>query len=180
MKALALALVFAAGLTPAEKDKPKVKLATIAAIEKIFDTRIQRLADDPFVLLGSTRGVYLEGYGAVFTAEVNLVQGPTLSPFRQAISKEDVERVHARKLERLPQLRNSMREMLLSAAASMDEVPGNEQIVIGVALLYQAYENTNGLPSQILMQGQRSRLVANKLQLLGSGGLDQAIKVQEF
>ena len=46
-------------------------------MEKSLDNRIARLwQDNPFVLLGPTRGVYLDGYGAVFTAEVNLVAGP--------------------------------------------------------------------------------------------------------
>src|SRR5260370_456257 len=58
---------------------PYVKRAALIAMEKSFDQRIVRLADDPYLLVGDTRGVYLEGYGAVFTAEVNLANGPSLS-----------------------------------------------------------------------------------------------------
>ena len=50
--------------------------------ELSFDKRIQTISTDiPFELLGSTRGIYLEGYGAVFTTEVNLSQSANISPF---------------------------------------------------------------------------------------------------
>ena len=52
---------------------------TLAAAEKSLDDRIAGLwGDNPLIVLGPTRGVYLEGYGAVFTAEVNLVAGPQI------------------------------------------------------------------------------------------------------
>ena len=54
-------------------------------------------------------------------------------------------------------LRQSMRDMLLAAAASLDEVPANEQIVIGVSMLYRPEEDRSGLPGQILMQGEKSQ-----------------------
>ncbi len=58
-------------------DAPRVPRTTLAAAEKSLDNRFAGLwSDNPFVMLGPTRGVYLEGYGAVFTAEVNLVAGP--------------------------------------------------------------------------------------------------------
>ena len=114
---------------------PRVKRPALAAMERSFDGRLEKLgAEDSFMLLGNTRGVYLEGYGAVFTAEVNLFQGPTITPFRQSISKEDVTRVHARKVQQLPGLKRKMREMLSDSAASLDTVPANERIALGVSL----------------------------------------------
>ena len=53
-------------------------------MEKSLDERISKLWDDnPYLLLGTTRGVYLEGYGAVFTAEVNLVVEPDFADARR-------------------------------------------------------------------------------------------------
>ena len=60
-------------------DAPRVPRNTLAATEKKLDNSFTKLwSDNPFVVMGPTRGVYLEGYGAVFTAEVNLVAGPVL------------------------------------------------------------------------------------------------------
>src|SRR5437870_61767 len=132
MKRLWIVLTLAATIWAA----PGFKRAALIAMEKSFDRRIEGIADDRYILVGFTRGVYLEGYGAVFTAEVNLANGPARSPFRPTISKEDIDRIHAKKLERLPALRQCMKDTLLDAAASLDEVPAGEQVAVGVSLLY--------------------------------------------
>ncbi|MGH9660122.1 MAG: hypothetical protein ACRD96_16355 [Bryobacteraceae bacterium] len=155
-------------------DRPRVSRASIVSVEKNFDQRIRR--DDPYLLIGHTRGVYLEGYGVVLTSEANL-SGMRFGPFGQPSSPEDIEKMRARKLQRLPQLRASMREMLLAAAVSLDEVPAAEQVAYGISLLYGPGEDHAGLPSQILMHGQRARLMDAKL---GRAAADSVIKVQEF
>jgi hypothetical protein len=70
-----------------------------------------------------------------------------------------------------------MRDTLLNAAASLDEVPANEQIVVGVSLLYRPDEDSSGMPGQILMQGAKGQLLDAKL---GRTGLDGVVKVREF
>ena len=105
MKWALLALALAGAVWAA----PTFKRAALISIEKSFDDRIVHIADDPYILVGFTRGVYLEGYGAVFTAEVNLAIGPAQSPFRPIITKEDIVRIRAKKADRLPVLREAMR-----------------------------------------------------------------------
>jgi hypothetical protein len=156
---------------------PAFKRAGLIALEKSFDQRIRSLADDPYILLGPTRGVYLEGYGAVFTAEVNLANGPRPSPFQPIVGKDGIAKIHKLKLERLPVLRQNMREMLMAAASSLDEVPAKEQIVVGVSLVYYAEEDATGMPGQILMQGERGKLIDAKL---GRIPLDTVVKAKEF
>jgi hypothetical protein len=173
------ALVFAllAGAAFAAVDRPRVKRAAIEAMQRLCDQRIVRLVEDPLLLLGNTHGVYLEGYGAVFTAEMNLFLGPTISPFRQSISEADIARVRQKKLERLPALRQCMREVLMESAASLDEVPADEKIALNVTLLSLGYENKAGLPGQILMQAQKSKLIEAKL---GRVPVESVIRVQEY
>ena len=173
MKRIAIVFALAATLLAA----PGFKRAALVAVEKSFDQRLERLADDPYILVGFTRGVYLDGYGAVFTAEVNLANGPARSPFHPAVTKEDIAKIRGMKFDRLPILRRHMREMLLDAATSLEEVPATEQIVVGVSLLYRADEDASGLPGQILMQGQRGKLIDAKLKRVS---LDTVVKVREF
>ena len=170
------AAILATALT-AQPPKPRVKRAALEAMAKSFDQKVIGIAEDPFLLLGQTRGLYLDGYGAVFTTEVSLASGPTINPFKQSITKEEIAQVYARKRERLPLLRQRMREMMLSSAASLDEVPANEQIVLAVHLLYRAYENTSGLPAHIQMQAERGRLL--DVQLKGDP-IDKVLNAQEF
>lgn len=177
-RTLLVLLVVAAGLAAQpQRLRPRVKNAAIEAMERTFDQKISSLADNPMLLLGQTRGLYLEGYGAVFTAEVTLAIGPSINPFKQSINKEEIAQVYQKKKERLPLLKDRMRQMMLASAASLDEVPAQEQIVLGVRLLYRAYENTSGLPSQILMQAERGKLM--DVQLRGAP-LDQVLTVREF
>jgi hypothetical protein len=50
-----------------------------------------------------------------------------------------------------------MRQMLMSLAqsASLKSMPGTDQIVVGVRLMYRPWEDTSGLPGQIVMRADR-------------------------
>jgi hypothetical protein len=175
--ALSFLLLTAAIWTHAA-DSPRVARATLVAVEKNLDDRIARLWDDnPLAVLGSTRGLYLDGYGAVFTAEVNMVIGGT-SLMHPVLNKEDKDRHRKKKFERLPQLKTAMKQALVAEAASLDPVPLDEQIVIAVYLSRYPWEDAAGLPSQIIMQAQRRKLL--EVQRAGGAGMDQVITVKEF
>jgi hypothetical protein len=177
MKRAWIGLALAATIWAAATERPRFKRAALTAVEATFDQRLIHLADDPYLLTGNTRVVYLEGYGAVFTAEVSLSNGASPSPFRPSITNEDKARIRAKKLERLPVLRQYMRDMLLQAAGSLEEVPGHEQIVVGVSMIYYPAEDRSGLPGQILMQGEKAKLLDAKI---GRIGLEGVVKEQEF
>lgn len=177
MRRASIAIALAAGLWAASAEKPHIKRASLVAMEDSLDKRLKSLADDPYLLLSNTHGIYLEGYGAVFTAEVSLANGPGISPFHPALTKDEHLRIRAKKLERIPALKQCMRDMLLAASASLDEVPGSEQIVVGISLAYRPEEDRSGMPAQILMQGVKSQLLDAKFNRIG---LDGVVKVREF
>lgn len=160
---------------------PRVSRGALHAMEISFDKRIQTMSvDAPFELLGNTRGVYLEGYGAVFTSEVNLLLSANISPFQPNMPRDFVVRLRQRKLERVPILKKSMQEEMLAMASSLDAVPANEQIALGVTLLYHPWEDTTGLPAQILMQAERQKLLDMQLGRTSRASLDSIIRVQEL
>jgi hypothetical protein len=162
----------------AASDSPRVTRAILSPMEKSLDNRIQRLWDDnPLGLLGSTRGVYLEGYGAVFTVEMSLAAGP-ISLMHTSFSKDDKEKLRAKKAERLPLLLKSMRTALMETAASLDTVPAEEQIVIAVFFPRYPEEDTRGLPAEVTLTGQKKKLLDAKRA--GGTGLDSAIRVTEY
>lgn len=175
-----LLLAVAAGSPGGEK--PRVSRAALSAMEKSFDDRIERTQlANPFFLLGATRGIYLEGYGAVFSAELNLITTPVLTPFHPTIPREEVEKVRRMKLERLTLLKQMMRDMLVAAAASLDTVPPHEKIAVAVSLFYHtSWEDTTGLPSQILMQAQRQILLDYQAARINEDALRASLRVQEF
>src|SRR6202030_4506506 len=90
-------------------DAPRVPRTTLAAAEKSLDNRFAGLwSDNPFIMLGPTRGVYLAGYGAVFTAEVDLVAGPQIGILMQSPTKQSIAQHRQKKLDRLPELKKTM------------------------------------------------------------------------
>jgi hypothetical protein len=178
--ALVLALAGALALPATLSQSPPVTRAAFAGLEKKLDRRILSLdVNDPYELLGTVRGVYLRGYGAVFTTELSLV--PTyVTPFDADLTPADFQRLHRKKLAKLVPLKAFMRQMMVETAAELDSVPAHEQIVLGVTLFYRSSEIKDGLPGQIVMQAPRQALLDYKAGRIQSGALDAAIRVQEL
>jgi hypothetical protein len=145
----------------------RIALGTFADLEKRFDSKLANLggANDPMDLLGTTRGIYLEGCGAVFTAELSLIITPSVNPFRPTISEKLKEQVHQRKVARVPMLKQAMKEMLKTAAMTLIQVPEGQQFVFAVRLDYLKWEDTMGLPGLIVMKADRKSALAGDIQV---------------
>jgi hypothetical protein len=73
-----------------ETAPPRVSLVELAKVSRAFDRDLQVFAPaDPVDVLGNTRGIYLEGFGAVFTTELSPIRTPGISPFRPNITDEE-------------------------------------------------------------------------------------------
>lgn len=173
MRALLAALALAGAVAAATPDHPRPPRAAVVDLEKSFDRAIEKLTpSDQMNIMASTQGVYVAGFGAVFTAQVDLITTPTLSPFRQSISVADKQRIRVRKVERLPVLREQMRRMLVAAASALELLPPEEQVVLAVSIFRYGWEDTKGLPAQIVMQAKRQ-------ELLKRAAADNAIRIEE-
>lgn len=176
----AFVLAALAAVLPVSGRSP-VDREALAALEKRFDRRIESFSiDDPFYLLGTTRGVYLAGYGAVFTAELNLVAAAVVTPFRPAFTREQIAALRQKKLARLVELRRMMRDMLVESAVTLKSVPEEEWVAVGVTLFYYGWEDKTGLPSQILMQGRRRALADFAAGRIDAGALDAQLRLEEW
>lgn len=171
-------LLLAASAVAAER--PNVTREELAAVEQRMDKAVRVLdVDDPYDVLGFTRGVYLPGYGVVFTTEVSLVMaGITL--FDPPLTPAQIERLHQKKMRRLVVMRNVMEQMLLVSAETLERLPAGERVVYGVTLFYRSVEKRDGLPSQIVMQAPRQALLEFKAGRMGRAQFDAALRVQEF
>ena len=182
MKLLATLAFLAASYTlihAASTATPRVSRVSVRAMEDSIDDKVARFQiDDPFQMVGGTRGMYINGYGVVFTSEMDLVANTLVSPFRPQVTKADLIKLKHKKQQRIVMLRQIMRTMLMSTAASLDGVPVNEQVVLGVTLHYYPWEDSAGLPRQIVM------LAPRKLLLEAVKGdpaiLETGLQVQEY
>jgi hypothetical protein len=139
----------------------RVTLASLATLARGFDRNLRMFAvTDPIDVLGNTRGIYLDGFGAVFTTELSPILTPGLNPFQPNISEQDKAKIRQRKLDRIPAVEGLMNSMLQSAAKELSAVPEDQQIVVMVDFVYLPYENTSGLPGQMVVKATRHAILS--------------------
>jgi len=144
----------------------------IEAMEKSIEGKLRNLfAPEPAEVLGVTQGAYIDGYGAVFMSEINLAVAPGITPFHPIVKPEEIKRTHDRKVQRIAALRNSMRDILVDTAASLDSVPADEQVAVGFSLFYWNWENREGLPAQIVMHAPKRLLQQAKAGIADKGAI---------
>jgi hypothetical protein len=88
--------------------------------------------------------------------------------------------VRERKLARVPRLKQAMRDMLVASAASLDTVPRDERIVIGVTLFYFSWEDASGMPQQVVMSAPRRDLLEFQAGRLQQDALGASIHLEEY
>jgi hypothetical protein len=170
-----LALLFLAGepagaqIAPmkvpgASRQMSRVSSSVLTPLEQSFNDRLSTMFDrnEPADLLGNTRGVYLQGFGAVFTTEMSLVLTPAATPFRGKITKEFADSIRQKKIQRLPFLKAAMKEMMHNMAAAFQ---GDDQMVLVVRFYYEPWEDMTGMPSQVLMRAPRKDALTGNVQV---------------
>jgi hypothetical protein len=174
MKSLVLPLILVSAAYAAAGETPRVNRVQMEIAEKGLDATLQRFtSDNTRTLIGLSRGVYLEGVGAVLTAEVILVNAP-VSIMHPLPTKEEVVQMRKTKLERVPQLKKILKDALVAAAASLETIPPDEQIVIAVVVPRFSFEDAAGIPVQVTVQAPRKKLLESK-----GSALDALIRVTE-
>jgi hypothetical protein len=145
----------------------KIAPQTFRDLERRFDGRLESLVPDgnePADLLGETRGVYLEGYGIVFTAVLGLVKTPDLNPFLREMPKERADHIHQLRVARLPLLKTAMQDMLHAMAMTFIQIPSDQKLVLIVRLYYPTWESTVGMPAQVKLTATRAGVQLGEIQ----------------
>jgi len=152
----------AAGTIPAAGGA-HVSLDALKVLQTGFDTDLATFDyNDSIDVIGRTRGIYLSDYGVVFTTELSPIVTPGITPFMTKISDEMKLRVHQRKIERMPAVKKLMGQMMKRTAEQLALLPDDQQIVLAVKLLYLPYEDTLGLPLQVVMKGDKRSVLKGK------------------
>jgi hypothetical protein len=158
-------------------DAPVVRRPVIRAAEMSLDDRLSRIwPDTPIARVSPTRGVYLDGFGAVFTAEMNPVSDGT-SLMHSTLRPEEKVQVKAKKIARMPELKKALKEALIDTAASLDPVPLDEQVVLEVVIDRFVWEDGAGYPAELIVRAPRRKLL--ELKHANGVGMDAAIQLTE-
>jgi hypothetical protein len=177
MKKLSSFLLLAAAVCTAAATAPRVSRTVLKAVETSLTDRVKSLWDDnPFSVIGNTRGLYLEDYGAVFTIDVNPMFSPT-SMMHPTVTKDEVVKAHKLRLERIVQLKQAMRLAVADAASSLDPVPGDDQVTVIVYLGHHEWEDISGMPGQLTFRGKKKVLL--EARRAGVAALTQAVQISD-
>ena len=103
-----------------------------------------------------------------------------VTPFRPPFTPEQIEQLREKKLRRLEDLKRIVREMMVECAAALDGVPPKQKIAVGVSLFRFSWEDSRGLPRQILMEASRRTLLDFKAGKLGPEELLARIRYTEY
>ncbi len=178
----ALLLIAAATLCFAATES-RVSRASILAVEGSVDQALRAPSADPYELLGETRGTYLEGYGALFTFEVDLVSSGgflTVGPFGSPMTPEQLAKLRDRKLKKLPELKETMRSLMANASSTLEGLPANERIAMEAILLNSPGEKSSrDIPRRIFMSAEKQKLLDAKANHATPAELAALVEEQE-
>lgn len=149
--------------------------------ETVLDTAMRQHFDDPehFLMLQAPRGAYLEGYGVVFTMEVNLYTMRYRSPFDASpYSQKEISTARAVKLARTKDLEALLRDVLRNNGMGLDFVPADESVAVVVHLFNQAEHRD--LPSQLAVQTKKQWLQEAAGRKLSAAEFRQKLSVVSF
>ncbi len=160
MRLLAGLLLVSAVVSAVETDPKGAAIrGEIAEVERAIERRFRDVRDEaPMTMLGNARGVYLSGYGAVFTVQVTLVPTANLSPFRSAYSEDEKRQLNIRKRQRLDTLEQRAREILVEESEKLRSLPADEMVALAVSLFHFAWEDLTQLPGQLVASAVKTSL----------------------
>jgi hypothetical protein len=144
----------------------RIPQGMLANLEKTFDGRMEAAdSKDPFETYGDgTRGLYVEDFGTVFTTEISLIVTPGIFPMSPAITEEKRAAVRQRKLNHLQQLKDLMKDLMKVSAITLVPLPDDQKIVFAVRVRYQRWEDTTGLPAQIVMSADKKSVLQGDIK----------------
>jgi hypothetical protein len=159
----------------------RVSRATLMAVENSINEKLSAYTAEPYDVLGTARGTYLEGYGALFTTELDLINaGPlNVSPFKPTISKEEIATTKERKLKKLVVLRETMRGLMMNASGTLEGLPPNEHVAMEAILFNYSWEDSKAIPHRVFMSADRKKLMDAKAGHAGPTELAAIIEEQD-
>ena len=175
---LAVAIT-AMGTAPAAELSPASRQlrAELRTVERSID---RGFGETSMVMIGNTRGGYLQEFGAVFTLEINIVPMANLSPFKPSYTEGELRKLNQRKRDRLPELEELAAGILVEEAAKLGAIPEKEKIALMISLLHFTWEDTGDLPAQVVIQAPRRALLDRHAGRITGQELAKRLVVRHF
>ncbi len=139
-----------------------------------------RFDASPMRMIGRVRGGRLEEFGAVFLFELNVVPMANVSPFRPAYSEDELRSLNKKKRAGVDDLEKIGLELLVEVAGRLEAIPPDEHVGLVIALFHFTWEDTAGLPSQLVFEARRSLLLDRAADRVSEAELVAQVKIRRF
>ena len=173
------------GAAQAARTLPEMDLRALKVQLQVFqdivNRNIQQSFEQPFTLLQDAKGSYLPHFGAVFQLEVNLHPMRLISPFdMRPYTPEELRKARDAKLQRVRELKALLGALLLEHGVKLSEVPPDQGVAIVVHLFNLPSEQSEGLPTQLVMETNRATLLDAQAQRMTVAEFQKRGLVLEF
>ncbi|HWP84341.1 MAG TPA: hypothetical protein VNN17_04085 [Terriglobia bacterium] len=171
--------------SPAAAALSGVQLASLRTQVRQFQASLNRglqnTLDHPFAMLQDVKGVYLPRFGAVFHMELNLAPLRVLSAFDvRPYTEEELRQARQTKIDRIRILKERLSELLREHGAELSAVPPDQNVAVVVHLFHMPSEQTDGLPTQIVIEVSRGVLADPQGLAVSAEEFRKKISVFEF
>jgi len=154
--------------------------AQLEAFQSIVNRDIAQTFAQPFVLLQDTKGTYLPQFGVVFHLEVNLHPLRMLNMFdRRPYTEEELQKAREAKLEKVGELKTRLSALLLEHGTKLTEVPADQNVAV-VVHLFNLPSESEGLPTQLVMETSRGALLEAQAKRMPAAEFEKRQSFLEF
>ncbi len=147
--------------------------------ETVLNKALEQKFEKPFGILTESKGAYLEGYGAVFSVEVNLYPLRWISPFTPTpYSEKELRETRERKLQRVREIQELLADVLRDYGAGLAALRPDERVAIVVHLFNMEAERD--MPTQLVLQAQHQAVLEALGQKLTAAEFRQKVSAVTF
>jgi hypothetical protein len=178
MKTLLGVLLFAASAMAQAPDYQAIKRQT-QLFETVLDTAVKQRFEQPFLVMQEAKGSYLEGYGVVFTMEINIYPLRWRWPFSNAeYTEKELTTARTQKVARIKELESLIRDLLRDHGMGLNFLPAGENVAV-VVHLFNPVEQKD-MPSQLSVQVKKQWLQEAAGRKLTAAEFLQKLSVVSF
>jgi len=177
-----IALAAGGGLATAREGSTegRVTRALLASFEHDFLTRMAAAWKvETHLFIDPPRAFYVDRFGIVMTSVVTLEPGFGLALFRGAPNKGEIADYRGRVLQRLPVLRQQMKDSLLESAPRFRTLNATDRMAVAVSVYHFEPEDTQGIPSEIVIQATHQALLEARQRPAGASR-DDVFEIEEL
>lgn len=151
---------------------------SLEVFEGVLSTVLQQNFPEAFALLEKPKGVYLNGFGSVFSFEIDIatVKQPNLFSQSRSTPQEEKKALN----ERLPKLRETMEKTLAEHGDSLIQIEPEEQIAVVAQLFNSGFLSRPLDLKTVIVRTSKKNLLDFKAGRLTFDELKKKMDVQQY